>query len=1055
MMKRFKLLSMAALVALSVAACDEGEDTLTPDVTGTITGVVSVDGTGRAGATVTLSTGVTTTTNATGSYTFGDVPSGAYSVTVSGLPAGTQCPATSLAVVIGTNGQAVQANFPCTSVRNSSIVATVSGASGPLAGVTVTLSGAGTGTATTSTAGIASFTGLAAGTYTVAISGVPAGQLCSVTSQSTTVPAGETRSVAFTCSSSTTGSITGRLFIDENNKNNVFDGATLEQNVAAANVAITLEGPTIGVTRTTQTDANGNFSFTGLAAGQYNVSVDSDDPDLPDNVEYGLNSETIGPITLAAGGTATANFPFDIVTQTVLVYAFLGRDSNAAPNIDPSIPTGVAPVEGVIIELYPTQEDADDGTNRLDRDTTNAAGEVQLTFDREDDTAPGTGGQDQIVFARIRTPLPTGMTRNGESQFEIRYSGGSATTMAPDTFDLLHTSAVIAVDVVGLNGEPLENWQLRLRTDTTSTAIAMAVTDSLGRAEFAIDTTIGSLPVDYYIRLADAQPAAGGADWTAQPIADEGSVAGRYLKYTHTGTVAVSDTADVGDFRVSFTETDVVVQLYHERDDTVGFTAGDNVQSSGGIDLTLTFAGGDSTRTANADPLTGIAVFQNVPINRGPYILVAEDAGARIVLEEDSLVIGTGGARGDLSGGDFETEICIVSSPGDCGTFAYKFNNGAIAGNVLSSTGGEINNIRVRIQPHPMTIQPAMTDTTVKVAAGTPTAADTMFVTNPNLREGLYIVTALDSITSTGDTVWRIDGPRVDTVDVQGANDTAIASFTATRLDTQVRGLVVNDRDGDQNTIDLNEALPGVVLRIYRDGSGAFTRDTLVQTDTTDANGAFQFTRLPEGRYMVKVATQATGAVALRGFMGSGGTTPIDSVIVTTTSTTAAACVDVDMVHRVGEDNQACFGATNPLPRWDYAANAPVAATLVPTHFTFLHSNGTATGTILRATNSAPIVGMSVVIRRCAVSTAPANPTPGTCTTYVPGFTGQTVVTDASGRYTFSGLQEGVYQIEPQTGTGTPGTTSVTPQGGVAGQSTVVTINQPGDIETANFTAAP
>jgi hypothetical protein len=53
MMKRFKLLTMAALVALSVAACDEGQDGLVDPISGTISGRVTVDGAGRSGVAVT------------------------------------------------------------------------------------------------------------------------------------------------------------------------------------------------------------------------------------------------------------------------------------------------------------------------------------------------------------------------------------------------------------------------------------------------------------------------------------------------------------------------------------------------------------------------------------------------------------------------------------------------------------------------------------------------------------------------------------------------------------------------------------------------------------------------------------------------------------------------------------------------------------------------------------------------------------------------------------------------------------------------------------------
>ena len=450
--------------------------------------------------------------------------------------------------------------------------------------------------------------------------------------------------------------------------------------------------------------------------------------------------------------------------------------------------------------------------------------------------------------------------------------------------------------------------------------------------------------------------------------------------------------------------------------------------------------GADSVRMLNPQP-DGVVNFLNVPTGMGPYtVSAAANGGNRYILQADSMGVGTA-----LDGGVPVGLVCPLGEaiPLECGTFAFKYDNGTVTGDVQSNLAAVINGIRVRIQAHPMTLQPNFSDTTVTMTGG-------VFQTNPNLGEGYYIVTALDSVTAAGDTIWKINNPRSDTVDLQGNGSVAMANFTATRMDTQSRGLVVNDRDGDQNTIDPNEGLAGVILRIYRDGSGAFGRDTLVATDTTDANGAYGFSRLREGRYMVKLVAQPTDATVLRGFSGASGTTAVDSVIATTTSATAAACADADLFHRVGENEASCFGAANPLPAWDYAANTPLGTTLAPTHFTFLHRTGTATGTVLRATNSAPIVGMSVVLRRCLTSGAPANPTAGTCATYVPGFVGLTTTTDSTGRYTFTGLQEGVYEVTPQVGTGSPGTTAVTPA-----NSQTLTINQPGDVETANFTATP
>ena len=68
----------------------------------------------------------------------------------------------------------------------------------------------------------------------------------------------------------------------------------------------------------------------------------------------------------------------------------------------------------MILDLYPTEADAIALTNRLDRDTTNAAGEVQFSFARTADTSPGGAVQDQIddtvkdAILRARALTPSG-----------------------------------------------------------------------------------------------------------------------------------------------------------------------------------------------------------------------------------------------------------------------------------------------------------------------------------------------------------------------------------------------------------------------------------------------------------------------------------------------------------------------------------------------------------------------------------------------------------------------------------------------------------------------
>jgi len=75
-MKFFKYLTLAALV--TVAACEEGEAPVivAPPVTGTVSGVVTLEGSSASGVTVGLSSGVSASTDGSGAYSFTGVAAG-------------------------------------------------------------------------------------------------------------------------------------------------------------------------------------------------------------------------------------------------------------------------------------------------------------------------------------------------------------------------------------------------------------------------------------------------------------------------------------------------------------------------------------------------------------------------------------------------------------------------------------------------------------------------------------------------------------------------------------------------------------------------------------------------------------------------------------------------------------------------------------------------------------------------------------------------------------------------------------------------------------------
>ena len=88
-MKHLRYLLMAALVAMPLVACDEDDDgTTTPTtpvvVTGTVSGTVSIEGTGVAGVSVSLvgATSQTATTGSGGGYSFANVDAGSYGVAI-------------------------------------------------------------------------------------------------------------------------------------------------------------------------------------------------------------------------------------------------------------------------------------------------------------------------------------------------------------------------------------------------------------------------------------------------------------------------------------------------------------------------------------------------------------------------------------------------------------------------------------------------------------------------------------------------------------------------------------------------------------------------------------------------------------------------------------------------------------------------------------------------------------------------------------------------------------------------------------------------------------
>jgi len=100
--------------------------------------IESVD---AVGVTVTLSSGAIATTDDAGLFTFTGVPTGSYTITISGFASDATFTSTLKAATISSSGEVATANFDGSLVRTSAILGSVFVGDTPLLGVSVAIGG--------------------------------------------------------------------------------------------------------------------------------------------------------------------------------------------------------------------------------------------------------------------------------------------------------------------------------------------------------------------------------------------------------------------------------------------------------------------------------------------------------------------------------------------------------------------------------------------------------------------------------------------------------------------------------------------------------------------------------------------------------------------------------------------------------------------------------------------------------------------------------------------------------------------------------------------------
>lgn len=1082
-MKFFKYLTLAALV--TVAACEEGEAPVivAPPVTGTVSGVVTLEGSAASGVSVGLSSGVSATTDGSGAYSFTGVTAGSYTVTISGFASDASFAATVMAVTVSSAGQVATANFSGSYIRTSAILGSVTGGGLGLAGVTVSLTGGASlngqaslnaaATTTTGTGGDYSFSGLRAGTYTVAVSGFDAGMYSfAATSESVTLGVGSSEVVTFGGSLLTTAMITGRMFLDENDKDNSFS-AGLEDNLSVAGVTVTIEGVLVDNTSTVVTAADGTFSVSDLAAGTYRVTLTMGAP-IPGMVTFGGTNPQL--ITLTTGSTGTVDFPFDITTQTIKVGGFLGTDNDVSTTPGPK----QSPVVGWTISLYDTQANAvaATATGRLGAVATGTDGYSAFRFARTADVSPNSAENDQVIFASVTGPPSVTHTLSGEQILEIKYSAKDSISTANDEFDALYNSITFTMHAAESDADTLASWGaiMRARADSADGAGGVgSTTDANGDATFTVtpatsaaDGADGVYPDTLWFKLRATQAGANGHAFTQAPTASGGTAAGSFLRYIWNGTNPAGATIALGTQHVTYTDMDISVGIHHERDDSSAvptFTALDDRGNVDGTTLMELFSTAATPASVSGPTAPAAGALTMANIATGSYTLHARATdGTNVVVLSDTTVSIT------LDGSDqVYTDQTLTGGAGNS-TFAIKTANNTVSGFAVAADGTAAQSVIVTLAPTAMNIQ------------GTASYMDTTSATGAyaftGVREGPYTVTVADiagtweffdtltTATATPSGNVNNDDAKTASRDVQGYGTvTTVANYQAVRMDTKVQGVVVNDRDADFNTIDPDEALSGVAVDLISDTDADGVIDSgesIVSSTTTDIVGAYGFSGLREGAYIVQV-TSPSNATVLRG-LSATGTVTSTAAVTTVAAVGAGATLNQSGTRQAG--NMSPPAQLDEFPRWNYLTgtaaadagnvgagpnNANGALTTGDANFVHLFQTGTVKGQITAA-GVGVTTGVRVTLTRC--QTAPAAPSPpaaGACTLKhgVPSPHIQNFDTDASGNYTFSGLLEGVYQLDVAPATG--GYTVNEGLDGVAGGADVnvlATIVGNNDVET-------
>ncbi|MXW17795.1 MAG: hypothetical protein F4123_09075 [Gemmatimonadetes bacterium] len=857
-----------------------------------IAGTVTVEGHPISGVTVTVTGGPkdeehTRTTNDAGYYMVDDLHAGDYAVAISDFDANEyEFEATTHSISVGLRETATVA-FQGELLRTAGISGRVSVEGMGLDDITVTLSGDADMTMMTADGGQYSFTGLAEGDYMVVIDGWDEAAYSFEMSSADLAVAQDAAVVQnFEGMHTRTASVGGMLFLDEVNADGMHDEG--EPALAHAGAPLLLQGPGVNDVQVGMTGDDGSYAFENLMAGTYRILVDVSEELVAALTEggYRFAGELTGQVvSVAAAEAATVNFPFRIVMQTIHVGAVMG---NAEETGDM--------VAGVKLAMYPTAEDADDGTSMLGMGTTNEMGAATIDFARAMDLGPGGHGTDHLVFVKVTGTGHADLVVSDNAHIEIAYAATDRVSQAPTAVRLLNNRANfqwwVKSDADAKDGDmALEGWKVVFGSDTIATGAD-------GKGSYSGTVEVGDTPAKMTVMADTTQ-----ADSLTMKEEWMQSAA---LAYTHNPlALPAMNTAamnDLGPIYITYTTQRLVLGVYREADDEEGYTdyrsalpRGDHrphkdVAAKMNIELMTRDSrdrlrryrwGEDKNEDGMPDKdgiaspgVDGLVTFTGIPADAeitvrfhvGPNRKQLDYGYDEIETFGDDLTnFGSSvGAFGEMAGAGPEVRVCSASEMTEdayCATFGYQWMTGQLSGNVGDQRG------------HTVDIDPE----TGHGATGDDTKTGTRGAYRfTGLQDGEYSATASDqgdytvdgAPTKKGLAVYHDeyasnkDEDKADSAWV-GRRAQARHSWETTKGGLAIMGYVANDRD-DNNLIRGDEGMAGLEVKLLTDvkfvatgvNAGKLSSSKTVATTETAANGLYSFTGLNDKtKYWVQVPT--------------------------------------------------------------------------------------------------------------------------------------------------------------------------------------------------------